>query len=138
MSASPRIFDGPGGDIILRAPLELGSDESKDFHVHKIILSVASTVFQDAFSIPQPPHPTSELKNTTLDVVPVTEPAVVLETFLQFIYPVDPPVVESLRLLGALFQIADKYQATGVTTKLKHILVSPGGPGWSLLHSLSP
>ena len=123
MSASPYTFDSPDADVILRAPLQPGSDEVKDFHVHKIILSIASTVFQDTFSIPQPPRHTSE--DTTLDVIGVTEPANVLETFLQLIYPVDPPVIEDLRLLDDLFRLADKYAAKGVGEKLRKRLVSP-------------
>jgi hypothetical protein len=123
MSASPYTFDGPGADVILRAPLQPGSDEFKDFHVHKLILSIASSVFQDILSIPQPPRHTSE--DTTLDVIGVTEPAKVIENFLQLIYPVDPPVIEDLRLLDDLFRLADKYAAKGVCKKLKKRLVSP-------------
>ena len=123
MSDSPYIFDGPDADVILRAPLQPESDEFKDFHVHKIILSIASSVFQDTFSVPQPPRPTSE--STTLDVIPVTEPATVIEPFLQLIYPVDPPVIEDLQLVDDLFRLADKYAANGVSTKLKKFLVSP-------------
>ncbi|KAF9645861.1 hypothetical protein BDM02DRAFT_3076940, partial [Thelephora ganbajun] len=116
-------FDGPDPDVILRAPLQQGSDEFKDFHVHKLILSIASTVFRDTFTVPQPPRSASE--ETTLDIVSVTEPAKVLETFLQLIYPVDPPVIEDLRLLGDLFQLADKYMTSGVGMKLRRFLVSP-------------
>ena len=123
MSTSSYIFDGPSPDVILRAPLEPGSDESKDFHVHKIILSIASTVFQYSFSTPQPPRHTS--KDTTLEVVQISEPAKVLEIFLQLVYPVDSPVVEDLWLVGDLLQLADKYAAKGVTTRLKKLLVSP-------------
>jgi len=123
MSASPHIFDGPDADVILRAPLQPGSEEFKDFHVHKLILSIASIVFRDTFSIPQPSCNTSE--STTLDVVQVTESAEALETFLQFIYPVDPPVIEDLRLVDDLFQLTEKYMAKGVSTKLKKLLVSP-------------
>jgi hypothetical protein len=122
-SASPCIFDGPDADIILRAPLHPGSNEFKDFHVHKLILSIASAVFRDMFSIPQPPHPASS--DATLDVVQLTEFANVLESFLKLIYPVAPPVIDNLRLLDDLFQLADKYVANGVTMKLKQFLVSP-------------
>ena len=68
------------------------------------------------------PH-TSE--DTALDVIQVTESAKVFETFLQFVYPIDSPVIEDLRLVSDLFQLADKYMAMGVTTKLKKLLVSP-------------
>jgi hypothetical protein len=123
MAASPYAFDGPDADVILRAPLQLGSDEFRDFHVYKNILSIASSVFGDILSIPQPLHHTSG--DTTLDVVGVTDPANVLETFLQLIYPVDPPLIEDLRLVDDLLKLADKYAAKGVSAKLKKLLVSP-------------
>jgi hypothetical protein len=123
MSASPYTFDSPDADAILRAPLQPGSNEFKDFRVHKLILSIASSVFRDILSIPQPPHHPSE--GTTLDVIGVTEPATVIEPFLQLIYPVDPPAIEDLRLLDDLFRLADKYAAKGVGAKLKKLLVSP-------------
>jgi hypothetical protein len=123
MSASPYTFDGPDADVILRAPLQPGSDEFKDFRVHKLVLSIASGVFQDILSIPQPPHYPSE--DTTLDIVGVTDPAMVFETFLQFIYPGDSPAIEDLRLVDDIFRLADKYAAKGVSEKLKKLLVSP-------------
>jgi len=123
MSPSSYAFDGPDADVILRAPLQPGSDEFKDFRVHKLILSIASTVFRDTFSIPQPPPPTSE--DTSLDVVQITESAEVVETFLQLTYPIDPPVIADLQLLDDLLQLADKYIAGGVITKLKKLLVTP-------------
>ena len=123
MSTCSYIFEGPNPDVILRTPLQQGSDEFKDFHVHKLILSLASITFRDTFSIPQPPRHSSD--DTALDIVQVTESANVLETFLQLIYPVDPPVIEDLRLVDDLFWAADKYAASCVTTKLKRRLVSP-------------
>jgi len=123
MTTSSYIFDGPDPDVILRASLQPGSDEFKDFHVHKVILSIASITFRDTFSIPQPPRHASE--STTLDVVPLSESADVLETFLRLIYPVDPPVIENLWLLDDLFRIADKYIAKGITAKLGKRLISP-------------
>ena len=123
MSSSPYIFEGPEPDVILRAYLQVGSDEVKDFHVHKLILSIASVVFRDTFSIPQPRSTSSD--PATLDVVQVTELPQVIEVFLRLVYPVDPPVIEDLQLLDDLFRFADKYIASGVTNKLKNVLVSP-------------
>ena len=124
MPPSPYTFDRPDADVILRAPLQPGSDGFKDFRVHKLILSLASAVFQDMFSIPQPHH--NPLKEANLDVVLVTDSAEVVETFLQIVYPaVGPPVLEDLRLLNDLFQLADKYLAEGITGKLRELLVSP-------------
>lgn len=123
MPTSPHIFDGPDADLIIRAPLKPGSDEFKDFHSHKLILSFASVVFRDTFSIPQPPRCTPD--DPDLDVIQISESAEVVEAFLQLIYPVDPPAITDLRLLNGLFQLADKYAAKGVTTRLKKFLISP-------------
>ena len=123
MSTFSYVFEGPDPDVILRAPLQPGSDEFKDFHVHKLILSIASITFRDTFSIPQPPRHTSD--DDTVDIVHVSELANVIETFLQLIYPVDPPLIEDLWLVGDLFRAADKYAAKGITAKLKKFLVSP-------------
>ena len=123
MSASPYTFDAQDADVILRAPLQPGLDEFKDFHTHKLILSIASTFFHDMFNIPQPPQ--SAMADITLPVIHVTEPPEVFETFLRLIYPVDPPVIEGLLSVDTLFQIADKYLAKSVTMKLAKLLLLP-------------
>jgi hypothetical protein len=123
MSASPYAFDSPDADVILRAPLYHGSDEFKDFRVHKAILSIASNVFRDILSTPRPLRHISG--DTTLDVIKVTGPPGVLRDFLELIYPVDPPVIPHLQLVDDLFRLADKYSAMGVRARLKTLLVSP-------------
>ena len=123
MSDSPYAFDAPDADVIIRAPLQQGSNELKDFHVHKVILSIAATFFRDMFSIPQPPQPTES--DTTLPIIQIAESAGVFETFLRLIYPIEPPVIDSLQLVDHLFQLAEKYLATGVRARLKQILLSP-------------
>ena len=123
MSTSSYIFEGPDPDVILRAPLRPGLDKFKDFHVHKVILSIASITFRDTFSIPQPPRHTPG--DTTPDIVQVSDSANILEPFLQLIYPVDPPVIGSLWLMDGLFRLADKYATKGINTRLKKLLISP-------------
>jgi len=123
MSDSPYAFDAPDADLIVRAPFQSGSEEFKDFHVHKTILSVASAVFRDMFSIPQPLQPPES--GTTLPIVQITEFAEVFETFLRLVYPIEPPVIASLQLLDSLFRIAEKYMARGIHARLKPILLSP-------------
>jgi len=119
----PYTFDAPDADLILRAPLQPGSEEFKDFHTHKAVLSIASTLFRDMFSIPQPPQPADG--DTTPPVVQVVEPAELFETFLRLIYPIEPPAVDSLQLVDDLFQLAEKYMANRVYAMLKHTLSSP-------------
>jgi len=75
------------------------------------------------FILPQPPQPPAD--DITIPVIQVTEPAEVFEAFLRLIYPIEPPVIGSLQLVGDLFQLADKYMANGVRARLRQILVSP-------------
>jgi len=121
MPALSSTFDAQDADVVLRAPLEPGSDEFKDFRTHKAILSIASTLFHDMFLVPQP-----ATGDATLPIIPVTESAEVLEVFLRLIYPIEPPAIgPSLPLVYDLFRIAEKYMANGVHMKLKQMLVSP-------------
>ena len=116
-------FNACDADLVLRTPLQPGSDEHKDFHVHKNILSIASTIFHDMLTLPQPPQPPAA--NTTIPVIQVTEPAEVFEAFLRLIYPIEPPVIGTLQLVEDLFQLVEKYMANGVRARLRQILVSP-------------
>jgi len=122
MSTPSYNFDARDADVILRAPLQPGSDEFKDFHVHKTILSIASVLFLDMFSLPQPPQPITG--DITIPVIQITESAEVFQVFLRLIYPVGPPAITSLQLVDDLFQIAEKYMANSVHAKLKQTLVS--------------
>ena len=122
MSTPPYSFDAQDADVILRSPLEQGSDKFRDFRVHKTILSIASIFFNDMFSLPQPPQPAAT--GVILPIVEVTESADVFEVFLRLIYPVGPPAITSLQLVDDLFQIADKYLANSVQEKLKLLLTS--------------
>lgn len=124
MSAPPYAFDANDADVILRAPLPPESEEKfKDFRVHKLILSIASTIFNDMFSIPQPPQPATG--TVLLPTVTVVESAKVFETFLRLIYPIEPPAIYSLQLVDDLFRLSEKYMTNVVHEKLKQILVSP-------------
>ena len=126
MSDPPYTFDAPDANVILRAPLQPddpGSTAFKDFHTHIVVLSTASTVFRDLFSVPQPPKPTEG--DTNLPTIHVAEPAEIFETFLRFLYPIEPPAVNSLQTLENLLQIADKYMAGGVRARLRRMVVVP-------------
>ena len=126
MSDPPYTFDSPDADVILRASLhsgDPGSAEFNDFHAHKIILSTASTVFRDMFSLPQSPEPSEG--NASLPIVHISEPPEIFETFLRFIYPIEPPLVNSLQVLYHLSQLASKYVAGCVRARLRQLIISP-------------
>jgi hypothetical protein len=92
-------FDNTSADVILR------SSDGIDFHVHRLVLSLASSVFKDMFTFPQP---NSE---PAVPTVPVSESAVVLDMALRFWYPgAEPPVVQTLdELRQTLEALVMKY-----------------------------
>ena len=106
-------FNVPDGDIILRSQ----GSPNRDFRVHKLILSLASPVFRDMFSIPQPKSDTEPKVDT--EVVDVTDPPQALDLVLRLIYPFPPPSVCSLGLIVDGIVIADKYNIEGARARLR-------------------
>ena len=104
----------PDADVILRA------SGGKEFHAHKLVLSLASPVFRDMFSVPQPP-PT---ESSQLPIVDVDDPPEALEAFLQIIYPTRNPLIEKIETLVAVLRLADKYDAKDILDIHKHHLPS--------------
>ena len=110
-------FDAPDGDIILRA---LGPP-ARDFRAHKLILSLASPIFKDMFSLP---HPNSDPSSVAgLDIVEVTDPPHALDLILRMIYPFAPPSFDgNLDTLVKCLVIADKYEIKGAKARLYNVL----------------
>lgn len=94
----------PDADIVLRA---LGE---KEFHGHKLILSLASPVFRDMFSVPQPPSTGS----SQVPIIDVSDSPEALEVLLQTIYPTCNPLITDVGTLASVIRLADKYDARGV------------------------
>ena len=117
-STSSTFFTTNGGDIILRAGPD--PDSKRDFRVHKVILSLASPVFEDMFGFPQPPDHTS---NEQLPIVDIPEPPKVVDLILRLIYPgVEPPKITNLAILSVLFSATDKYNIASIYPVLKDAL----------------
>ncbi|EIW79711.1 hypothetical protein CONPUDRAFT_126135 [Coniophora puteana RWD-64-598 SS2] len=91
-------FDADDAEIILR------TSDGVDFRVHKSILSVASSVFRDMLSIPQPSSPSDDSH-----LVPLTESSKTLNTLLLFCYPVPDPEIETLSDMRLVLEAARKY-----------------------------
>ena len=105
-------FGPPDGDVTLRVQ----GPPTRDFHVHKLVLSLASPFFRDMFNIPQPER---AIPRDDLEVVDVTDPPQGLEVVLRFIYPYPPPNVDSLDLLVEGLVITDKYDIKGAQAELR-------------------
>ena len=109
---APYNFDAPDTDAVLL------SSDGKEFHVHRLILSLASPVFRGMFSLPQPTEPTSQIP--TIDVA---ESSDILQPFLQCLYPRKPPKISDLAMWAALYTAADKYNAEAVMELLRDMLI---------------
>lgn len=93
----------PGADVILRA------SGGKELHAHKLVLSLASPVFENMFSIPQPATESSQLP-----IIDVNDSPETLEQFLRVIYPVPNPPIHNVELLASLLRLADKYDVKAI------------------------
>jgi hypothetical protein len=94
----------PNADVILRA------SGGRKFHAHKLVLSLASSVFRDMFSVPQP-QPTEP---SQLPIVDVNDPPGALEMFLRIIHPTRTPLINDLGTVAAVLRLADKYDVRDV------------------------
>ncbi|KAL5524741.1 hypothetical protein ACEPAF_9887 [Sanghuangporus sanghuang] len=99
--ASPP-FDGPGGDVILR------TSDDVDFWVLKAILELASPVFKDMFSLPQPDN---EGDTVQTPIIAVSESSATLDALLRLCYPVERPQLlkQDMSLIGDVLHAAQKY-----------------------------
>ena len=102
----------PDADVILRTSV------GKEFHAHKLILSLASPAFRDMFSVPQPPS------TSQLPIIDIDDPPEALKAFLQIIYPAHNPLINNVETLASVIRLADKYDARAVLGVHKDYLPS--------------
>ncbi|KAF9785069.1 hypothetical protein BJ322DRAFT_1123953 [Thelephora terrestris] len=115
-------FTADDADIVLRASR---CDTPREFRVHKIILSLASPVFKDMFSIPQPDSSTT-LAESAIPIIDVDDTPSDLELLLRMIYPFGFPPMPTLDAISCAFILLDKYEMqSGLLQTLKSLLVSP-------------
>lgn len=110
-------FDDPTADFILRSSLP-----ETDFHVHRLLLSLASPFFDQLLSLPQP----SSMKDLTrIPIVEVSETPQILQLLLQFIYPMPNPIInDDLDTLILVLHAAIKYDVLPAIDDLRGQLVS--------------
>ena len=85
-SSPPDTFDVPDASLIIQ------SSDLVNFRVHKSVLAMASPVFKDMFSIPQPSDGESV---DGLPVVQLSEDSDVLNTLISMLYPLRPVIPKS-------------------------------------------
>ncbi|KAG8907530.1 hypothetical protein FRC01_007648 [Tulasnella sp. 417] len=100
------IIPKPPYDLSSSGDCILCSSDGVQFKVYRNILSLASTVFADMFSMPQGPT-TSE--GNISDAIQLTEDSHVLQTLLTLLYPVEPPIIDSYDIAADLIVACDKY-----------------------------
>ena len=94
-------FDDPQADLVLQ------SSDEVHFRVSKLILSLASPIFKDMFSIPSP---SSQKPHDEVQVVHLTEHSTALDVVLRHIYPVRSPKGDKFLYASILAEFARKYQ----------------------------
>lgn len=117
---SSAFFTTDDGDIVLRAGPE--PDSKHDFRVHKLILSLASPVFEDMLAFPQPLDQTSDEQHGP-PAVDIPEAPEVFDLILRLIYPgAKPPKNVNQSTLSALLFTADKYNISSIHSALSESL----------------
>ncbi|KAJ7307639.1 hypothetical protein DFH08DRAFT_1088616 [Mycena albidolilacea] len=98
-------FDDPGADVILR------SSDGTDFHVYRVVLSLASPFFKEMFGLPQPPF------EPEVPTLPMAESAVVLDRMLRFWYPGAQPIA-----IPTLDELRDTFESLIVRYDMQFIV----------------
>ncbi|KAJ7223637.1 hypothetical protein C8J57DRAFT_234728 [Mycena rebaudengoi] len=103
--------DQSNGDVILR------SSDNVDFHVHRVVLSLASPFFKTMFCLPQPKD------EPEVPVISTQESCLVLDRALRFWYPGAEPVIQNLTQLREVLEILiSKYDMQFVSSNGKRYL----------------
>ena len=86
IASPPDTFDVPDANLIIQ------SSDLINFRVHKPVLAMASPVFRDLFSLPQPSDGESI---DGLPMVQLSEDSDLLNTLFSMLYPLDPVIPKS-------------------------------------------
>lgn len=109
--ASPS-FTSPNADIILR------TSDGVDFHLHKLVLGLASDFFGGMFGLPQPAIDAVDAPSKP--IIPVEETSTVMDCLLRMFYPgVTAPKLEDVSSVGPVLLAALKYEMKEPVTRLR-------------------
>jgi hypothetical protein len=115
-------FDNPDCDIILR------STDAVDFHVFKLILSLASPLFKDMFTLPQG----LQSDMSSVPIIPVAETSTTLRSLLLLCYPTANPTFNNLEDAKAVMEAAKKYDMEGALSRGGDLVMAQSLPTKSL------
>lgn len=115
--SSDETLNWPDGDVILCAT---HGNDSRDFRVHKLLLSLTSPVFKDMFQLAQPSSSAPGL----VDTIDVADPPRAVEAIIRFIYPtLESPEIDDLTLLSEVLAVVEKYDFAAVRSRFRKSLV---------------
>ena len=114
-AASP--FNETSADVILR------TSDAVDFHVHTLVLSLASTFFESMFSIPQPAS-TPEQTPVERQIIYVSEDSTTMDALLRYVYPVYDPAGLDLNAVDHILAAATKYELLDAARTIGNVLDS--------------
>ncbi|KAH9852623.1 hypothetical protein C2E23DRAFT_903429 [Lenzites betulinus] len=112
--AAKEPFDRDDADLVVR------SSDNVDFLVHRLILSMASSMFSSMLSLPQPPGTDSEKPR-----VDVLEDSTILDVFFRVLYPIPDPEMSSLSSIHQVLAAGMKYDAPAVVASMRRALSQP-------------
>ncbi|EGN98881.1 hypothetical protein SERLA73DRAFT_181585 [Serpula lacrymans var. lacrymans S7.3] len=123
-------FNHPKADVIIR------SSDQVDLRMFRLLLSLASPVFETTFALPQPQPPSpihsasdsnSDFKDGLL-VVHLSEDSKTLRVFLGHCLPVtiaNKPELKTLEDVAAMLELSTKYEAQELEKKARKALAGP-------------
>ncbi|KAG1734075.1 uncharacterized protein EDB91DRAFT_1147428, partial [Suillus paluster] len=109
--------------------------DNVDFHVFKLILSLASSVFKDMFTLPQ-----NGLQSdvSSVPIIPVSEGSTTLQLLLLLCYPTAAPTFDNLDDAKAVIEAARKYDMQAILNRAGDLIIAKFLPDHSLeLYGLS-
>ncbi|KAF8472310.1 hypothetical protein DFH94DRAFT_655574 [Russula ochroleuca] len=110
VTSPPEPFDVPNANLIIR------SSDFVDFRVHQPVLSMASPVFKDLLSLPQPSD--SETVDGLL-VVQLSEGSELLNSLVSMLYPIRMVIPNSYDKVLYLLAGCQKYEMTSVQSSIR-------------------
>ncbi|EIM88788.1 uncharacterized protein STEHIDRAFT_154509 [Stereum hirsutum FP-91666 SS1] len=118
-------FNADTADFILR------SADNVDFHLHTLILSMTSSVFESMFTLPTPPSKSPDFQDQEdqLPIIPVSEESSLLDLLLRLIYPTsalstgETIASKPLPTIISLYDTTDKYAMISLIAFLREHLI---------------